>query len=103
MNRGEIGGTLGRVEVEVDGEWGSVCYDGLEGWSDEGKKATMVICKSLGYSKGEVIYTPGYNWGSGKILMDTLLCNGDEASILDCSFDRTSNCGHSEDLSVSCS
>ena len=35
----------GRVEVCVDGFWGSVCGDGFD------QKAAFVICREFGYSK----------------------------------------------------
>ena len=43
--------------------------------------------------------------GSGSILLDNLVCEGDESSLLDCASDVAigeSNCQHSEDAGVRC-
>ena len=112
VNGGEIGGSSGRVEVLVEGEWGTVCDDGVfDGYAvypyifDNGRNVARVICKSLGYNDGEPIVTSEDNYSTGKIAMDDLKCNGDEASILDCSFAHSYewSCSYIEYLSVSCS
>ena len=45
-----------------------------------------------------------YGTGSGSILMDDLSCSGSEKDIGDCTFSgwTTNNCGHTEDVGVSC-
>ena len=40
--------------------------------------------------------------GSGLILMDDVNCTGTEGSIFDCSYITNHNCGHSEDVGVTC-
>ena len=47
----------------------------------------------------------GFGEGNGSILLDDLVCEGDESSLLDCATDvaiRESNCQHSEDAGVRC-
>ena len=47
----------------------------------------------------------GFGEGSGSILLDNLVCEGDESSLLDCASDVAigeSNCQHSEDAGVRC-
>jgi len=110
VNGGKIGGSSGRVEVLVEGEWGTVCDDGLIEETpmfvyiyDNGRNVARIVCKSLGYNAGEPILTPEHNRGTGKIAMRELECWNNEASLLDCSFNNYEYCGHYEDLSVSCS
>ena len=45
-----------------------------------------------------------YGQGNGTILMDDLMCAGDESSLFDCPFNGwgVSNCGHGEDAGVQC-
>jgi len=43
-----------------------------------------------------------YGSGSGPILMDDLRCTGSENSLFECRYISSHNCGHSEDISISC-
>ena len=63
-----------------------------------------VVCRMLGKSYGSVYNEAHFGQGHGPIWLDDLDCHGDELSILEC--ERRAhghNCGHHEDLSVSCS
>jgi len=96
--------TEGRVEVYHEGEWGTVCDDGING--DNGIKVAQVVCKQLGYSDGVVIDTTEDQRGTGKIWMDQVVCSGEEASLLDCEAlwsNKDNDCAHKEDLSIRCS
>ena len=90
----------GRVEVNINNEWGTVCDDY---WS---MTDAQVICRQLGYSSptsapGSAHFGPG----SGRILLDDVSCTGSETSLASCSHlgVGSHNCGHSEDASVVCS
>lgn len=91
----------GRVEIEIDGEWGTICDDGF------GDTEADVICRQLGFAWAEV----GYQWGgarfgegTGPIHLDNLRCSGTEHFITDCPHGGIGehNCQHHEDVSVSC-
>ena len=113
-----VGGSVayeGRVEVCMNNEWGTVCYDY---W---GTPDSSVVCRQLGYSENSndtshyiyfhctvsidsVAYTNN-NFGSGigKIFMDDVECSGNEAKLIDCTYDSiTSDCTHSRDAGVRC-
>merc|ERR1712002_840495 len=79
---GQLDENQGRVEVYHEGEWGTVCDDGLENQSDKGNKFAQVVCKQLGYSSGVPKATPEGSRGAGTIWMDNVNCSGEEASLL---------------------
>ncbi|XP_063971489.1 uncharacterized protein LOC129281473 isoform X4 [Lytechinus pictus] len=98
-----VGGSLnseGRVEVQYNGEWGTVCDDF---WDDTD---ATVVCQILGLGDSGTAYSNAhFGEGSGSIILDDVECGGTETSILDCpnngAFDH--NCVHGEDAGVSCS
>ena len=90
----------GRVEVNINNEWGTVCDDS---WSTTDAR---VVCRQLGF--GYPTSAPGsahFGQGSGRILLDDVSCTGGESSLVSCSHRGVAshNCGHSEDASVVCS
>ena len=91
----------GRVEVYVDGQWGTVCNDN---WN---LADGVVACQQLGY--GTVYDTLRvHSFGSNEnipILVDNLACRGDESQIQDCPGifgNRSHNCDHSQDAGLIC-
>ena len=89
----------GRVEVYINGQWGTVCDD-LWGQND-----ANVVCRQLGFP-GSIGYTKSQTFGagSGPILLDNMRCVGDETSIMDCPKNAIGdhNCQHSDDAGVIC-
>jgi receptor-type tyrosine-protein phosphatase Q len=89
----------GRVEVCLNGLWGTVCDDS---WS---KTDANVMCWQLGYSNADAtVYTNAY-FGQGiiPILMTTVSCSGTESRLVDCSYSSfTGGCYHYEDAGVRC-
>jgi len=120
---GALGRSYGRVEVWHQGEWGTVCRRGLVRFpradSDgnllrssilpNGENTAGVICRSLGFDKGEPMFTEysrgGRYMGAGTIWLDGVECKGDEKSLFDCNLNWPANmrCGHAADFSVECS
>lgn len=90
---------MGRVEVFVQGQWGTVCDDAF------GLLDANVICKMLGYPRALTSRNRAfYGRGSGKIWVDQLNCNGNEDSIFDCDMNELGDhdCDHKEDAGVEC-
>ncbi|KAG7226202.1 hypothetical protein INR49_014216, partial [Caranx melampygus] len=71
----------GRVEIFVNGEWGTVCDDL---WTT---KNAAVVCRQLGFQYA-LKAAKNSEFGEGKdlriLLLDDVQCDGTESSLLDC-------------------
>ena len=92
--------TEGRLEVCLNGEWGTVCDDS---WH---VTASAVTCNLLGMYGGEAIGANGFGDAEDlPILMDDVKCEGSESSLLSCPqlpLVMEHNCAHSEDVAIRC-
>jgi len=87
------------VEVNYNGEWGTVCDDG---WDDTD---AGVVCRELGFRSGRAIISAGFGQGSGPIWLDSVQCTGSESKLVSCSnlgINVTRSCSHAEDAGVRC-
>ncbi|NXV47211.1 HIPL1 protein, partial [Uria aalge] len=101
MEKRGHGRSWGRVEIYIDGEWGTVCDDG---WS---LPAAAVVCRQLGFPY-VVRASKKAEFGEGislRILLDDVQCSGQEKTLLECDHADvgTHNCSHEEDAGVVCS
>ena len=91
----------GRVEVNYNGEWGTVCDDGWDN-TDAG-----VVCRQLGFGpSGIAIGSAGFGQGSGPIWLDSVTCTGSESALANCGHlgvNVTKLCVHNKDAGVRCS
>ena len=91
----------GRLEVYLDGAWGTVCDDYF------GEPEAKVACRQLGYVNADRWVGAGLVFLDGDestpIHMDDVDCDGSEARLVDCAHRRLSNCLHFEDLVLYCS
>ncbi len=98
-----IGGTssAGRLEIYHNNEWGTICDDTF----DSNQNAATVACQQLGFTSGSYQSSFSYGYGSGQIWLDDVTCSGSENSLTQCTHNGwgVHNCGHSEDVAVSCS
>ena len=116
--RGGTNSYEGRVEVFVNGEWGTVCDDLFD--SEE----ATVTCRQLGLQTlCKLLYILGvfcctvppffsldpqitsrFGAGTGQIWLDDVSCTGSEGRLVDCTHLPlgTHNCGHVEDVGVIC-
>lgn len=90
----------GRLEVFLNGEWGTICDNGF------GSRSALVACRQLGYG-GDIATAQiqaFYGQGSGPILLDEVLCTGSEDKLTNCPNTGwgNHNCGHEEDVGVTC-
>ena len=90
----------GRVEVFLEGQWGTVCNNL---WT---LREANVVCRQLGYLSADRVFYNGAKFGEGEgdILLDMVQCEGNEDDILNCQQDVNSGpaCDHSEDVGVEC-
>ncbi|XP_030847771.1 deleted in malignant brain tumors 1 protein-like [Strongylocentrotus purpuratus] len=89
----------GRVEVYINGAWGTVCDDS---WDDTDAR---VVCRTLGFDSGTAVGNAEFGQGSGDILLDDVSCTGTETDFRLCSNAGfgVHNCTHFEDAGVRCS
>lgn len=92
-------GHEGRVEVFVDGEWGSVCDDS---W---GLQDAQVVCRQLGFP-GALAAVSNAHFGQSQdpTHLDDVECTGLENNLLECfhTSREKENCAHAEDAGVVC-
>lgn len=97
---GGPGPCKGRVEVQHEGQWSTVCKTGLN------LHAAKVVCRQLGC--GRALLTQSIcnkaAQGQGPIWMSEMVCSGREATLQDCSSGPRGkhNCTHDEDTWVEC-
>ncbi|KAL5253796.1 hypothetical protein ACHWQZ_G013538 [Mnemiopsis leidyi] len=80
------------------GSAGTVCDDNFN------SKSAALICKEMGY-KCSVGWHSGSNWDIQNeygIYLDNIQCGPGNSSFSDCIYDTQHNCGHSEDIFLSC-
>ena len=90
----------GRVEICLDGEWGTICNNF---WSYQ---EARVVCRQLSFRQADAIaiHTTRYGKGTGPIHLDRFVCFGDEDQLIDCGHGPISNeCTHGQDSGVMCS
>ena len=89
------GKTNKRVEVYLNGSWGTVCDDYFD------RKDANVACHELGMGPAASFGT--VCGGKGAIHFDDLACNGTERRLSSCKRKSTKhNCGHGKDVGVAC-
>jgi len=98
MGKGGVDSNEGRLEIYHNGEWGTVCWDGIH-TNSLGK----VVCRIKGFADGTVDITD--NPGTGKIWMSNVACVGNEFSLLDCphhGWGVFGLCNHILDVEITC-
>ena len=88
----------GRVEIQYNGEWGTVCDDLFDDTD------AQVVCSQLGFSGGQALVDCEFGEGDGTIWIDSLECYGSESEIGVCQHDcwGCEDCSHYEDAGVIC-
>ncbi|KAJ1488110.1 SRCR-like domain-containing protein, partial [Baffinella frigidus] len=85
-----------RLEVNYDGEWGTVCD------AQFSAKSAFVVCNSLGFIEGGVRRT-ARSKGLGPIWMKNVQCAGKESDIGDCPKTCGGHgCSHQNDVGICC-
>ncbi|XP_030831649.1 lysyl oxidase homolog 2 isoform X2 [Strongylocentrotus purpuratus] len=95
---GGSGNYEGRVEVRVNGQWGTVCN---ETWDMDD---ATVVCRELG-DRTAIKYDVMYGEGEGPILYTNSTCTGEEERLQDCPHEEPTVdvCQHTQDAGVQCS
>ena len=101
-----VGGTdeySGRVEVGMNGTWGTICDSGWDILD------AQVVCREMGYT-GAIAATRGASFGAGTGRIWTFImgCKGEESSLMQCNKPGLrwgvigSECSHYRDAGVVC-
>ena len=90
----------GRVEIFLNGEWGTVCDDGFD------LNAGDIVCRQLGFNHAIEFYsgTSHFEQAYGPIHLENVVCQGYEESIMFCDHSTVGvhDCTHNEDVGVLC-
>lgn len=91
----------GRVELNYDGTWGSICDYQFD------TEEARVICQQMGFIDGHAFKNSYFGNGTGPVYITDLACTGNETTLLSCpnagwntSYELCA--GHSHDAAVSC-
>ena len=98
---GGLNSSEGRVEVQYNNTWGTICDDS---WDIQDAE---VVCRQLGFESAREALSNAY-FGEGDdsmpIWLDDVECYGSEATITECLYGEFGhhNCRHNEDAGVRC-
>ncbi|XP_060557239.1 scavenger receptor cysteine-rich type 1 protein M130-like [Ruditapes philippinarum] len=90
------GSFSGRVEIKVDGVWGTICD------YDFDMNDAKVICRTLNLTATSFFTGAHYGQGKGPVFAQRFYCNGYESHLRECLFQPNSFCVHSRDIGVIC-
>lgn len=92
--------SYGRVEVFINGRWGTVCDDSWD------INDAHVVCRSLGYASAVSAHgLAEFGQGNDPIWLNNVQCSGGESNLAFCRHDGVSEnhfCFHFEDAGVVC-
>ena len=96
-----IDSSQGRVEVGLNGAWGTVCDYGWDILD------ANVVCRQLGFDEAlAATHDSSFGYGRGRIWLYNVNCNGGERGLLNCSHSgwgySVSSCDHANDAGVIC-
>ncbi|KAI4887686.1 hypothetical protein NFI96_005895 [Prochilodus magdalenae] len=94
------GRCCGRVEIQHNGQWGTVCDD------DWDMKAAEVVCRELGCGRAvSAPHSAPFGQGGGPTWLDNVGCKGTENYLTQCSHRGfgVKDCPHHKDAGVVCS
>ena len=99
INVGDCNAAAGRLEVQVDGEWSTVCYRHFDA------RDSRVVCKQLGFIEGNVgrlYYSSSFPRGTRVVHMGNVNCYGHEESLTACPHTQGHRCGDNGEVGVDC-
>ncbi|XP_052787162.1 uncharacterized protein LOC128222248 [Mya arenaria] len=106
VTRYDTNGVQGRLEVDVNGEWGTVCNTNFDTKTSPNGEAEEenVSCRTLGagFTKGLALPEFPFGQSAGKMIMDKD-CDGHESSLFYCrDWGDSTICGHEREVHLRC-
>ncbi|XP_076082455.1 neurotrypsin-like [Mytilus galloprovincialis] len=86
----------GRLEILYNDTWGTVCDDDFDNID------ASVACRQLGYCSGILLRSEFVTNGNETIWLDDVTCSGNESRLIDCTYTKSHNCHHGEDVGIDC-
>ena len=97
---GGINKLEGRVEIQYQGIWGTICDDG---WDDID---ATILCKELGFLNGTATHWAQFGSGiTSPVWLHQVNCMGSENKLSHCMHPgagNIGNCSHAQDVGVKC-
>ncbi|XP_053386943.1 scavenger receptor cysteine-rich type 1 protein M130-like [Mercenaria mercenaria] len=87
----------GRVEIQIDGVWGTVCD------RDFHINDATVMCRMMALLPTAYLSGAYFGQGVGPIFAQEFNCYGYESHLRDCRFETNVFCSHSRDVGIICS
>ena len=89
--------STGRLEVQYNGTWGTVCSHGFT------LTDANLVCKLLGFATYNT-FSSNYGKGSGPIWLSNVKCKGRESNIALCAHNGwgVHTCTHQQDIGITC-
>ncbi|XP_060603472.1 neurotrypsin-like [Ruditapes philippinarum] len=93
---GTSGPYHGRVEIDVNGTWGTICDRYVYDYEAD------AICQMFGLESYSFYHNAYYGEGSGPVYIDELNCYFGQEHINECQYVTEHTCQHRNDVSVMC-
>ncbi|XP_052772238.1 uncharacterized protein LOC128211461 isoform X1 [Mya arenaria] len=89
---------IGRIELQVQGQWGRICGDFFD------INNAAVLCRMMGLNSSAFMRHDNFVQGSGPLLMNYVHCYGSEEHINNCSYSAPyiNSCTSNNDISLLC-
>ncbi|XP_071831062.1 scavenger receptor cysteine-rich type 1 protein M160-like isoform X3 [Apostichopus japonicus] len=86
----------GRVEINYNGAWGTVCADGFD------MLAANVVCRQVGFTRAVDVKL--FRPGTGPIMLDEVECEGTETQLGLCAHNgfAVTDCIYDQDIGIRC-
>lgn len=87
----------GRVEIQINGVWGTVCDQSFT------RNVADVMCRMMNLSASAYLVGGRYGPGRGPIFAQSFSCSSNAGHLRECQYTTNAICTHSKDIGIICS